>query len=409
MSMILSGLLGLAVRVVPSLFKVLKADRQDGDVQTAAIAAVKEVLGINKEQPTESELAAAAKKLEKDDKAEAMLREKLSTLEVEALAEQERAHAAHKEIELAFIELETVERKQHHKQRMDRLNEELKSVESARNYALEAADSDKIWVSAINPVLSITIILGFIITLGFIVLSESRLQNPEIFYTAIGTLATAFATIIGFHFGSSSGSKIKDELLVIPTAEAPSTIPQTTPHMKPDTGGEISMPEQSLPDPEPRPDPGGTFGLFRIKVPKIANDLMSDFGLTLDQVCGILGNIGHECAGFRSMQEIKPIVPGSLGGWGYCQWTGPRRRAFEAWCLENGFDNLSDDAANYGFLKHELKTTEKRALEHLRNTGSLADATRSFMDKFERPGIKHFDSRLNWGREAMTAFRASRV
>ena len=171
------------------------------------------------------------------------------------------------------------------------------------------------------------------------------------------------------------------------------------------TASVLAPPE---PEPEPRPDPGGTFGLFRIKVPEIASDLMSDFGLTLEQACGILGNIGHECAGFRTMQEIKPIVPGSRGGWGWCQWTGPRRRAFEAWCEENGFDDLSDDAANYGFLKHELETTERRALRHLKGTGSLADATRSFMDKFERPGIEHFDSRLNWAREAKTAYRASR-
>ncbi|MEP0503611.1 MAG: hypothetical protein ABJD13_03890 [Paracoccaceae bacterium] len=47
--------------------------------------------------------------------------------------------------------------------------------------------------------------------MGFIVLTKEELENEEIFYTAIGTLATAFATIIGFHFGSSSGSKMKDE------------------------------------------------------------------------------------------------------------------------------------------------------------------------------------------------------
>lgn len=402
MSMLLSGLLGLAVRVVPSLFKILKADRQDGDVQTAAIEAVKEVLGVTRYDPTEAELTAAAKKLEDDDKAQAMLRERLSALEVEALAEQERALSAQKEIDLAFIELEKAERDQRHQQKIDRLDADLKSIESARDHALEAADSDKIWVAAINPALSILIILGFIGTLTFIIY-EDDLKNPEIFFTAIGTLATAFATIIGFHFGSSSGSKKKDELIIaVPTEDTPAVLHETANVI---TASALAPPEPKL---KPRPDPGGTFGLFRVKVPEIASNLMSDFGLTLDQACGILGNVGHECAGFRTLQEIKPIVPGSRGGWGICQWTGPRRRAFEAWCVENGFDNLSADEANYGFLKHELETTEKRALQHLMGTGSLADATRSFMDKFERPGIEHFDARLNWAREAKTAFQASR-
>ncbi|MBO6675267.1 MAG: hypothetical protein JJ908_09355 [Rhizobiales bacterium] len=406
MSVLLSGLLGLAVKVVPSLFKVLKADRQDGDVQTAAIAAVKEVLGINKDNPTEADIKAAANKLEENDQAQAKLRERLSALEAEALAEQERALAAQKEIDLAFIELEKAERDQRHRQKMERWDAELKSVQSARDHALEAADTDKLWISLINPVLSVGIIIGFIWILIFII-QEDHLKNPEIFFTAIGTLATAFATIIGFHFGSSSGSKKKDELIIdVPTEDAPG-IQQVSAQ---GSGSAIAPLASDLPgvETEPRPDPGGTFGLFRLKVPDIASDLMADFGLTLDQACGVLGNIGHECAGFRILQEIKPIVPGSRGGWGWCQWTGPRRRDFEAWCLANGFDNLSDDAANYGFLKHELETSEKHALQHLKGTGSLADATRSFMDKFERPGKKHFDSRLNWAREAKTAFRASR-
>ncbi|MES0863269.1 phage tail tip lysozyme [Ruegeria sp. SCPT10] len=406
MSMLLSGLLGLAVQVVPSLFKVLKSDRQDGDIQTAAIATVKEVLGINKDKPTQAELAAAAKRLEEDEKAEAKLREKLSALEVAALAEQERTLAAIREIDLAFIELEMAEREQRHLQKMDRLDAERKSVEAARDHALEAAESDKFWVAATNPVLSLIIIMGFICTLVFIILTKEELKNEEIFYTAIGTLATAFATIIGFHFGSSSGSKQKDELLIDVPAAALPTQPRVNPREAASAiVASVAVSQET--EPESRPDPGGTFGLFRIKSPEIASSLMTDLGLTLDQACGVLGNIGHECAGFRTMQEIKPIVPGSRGGWGWCQWTGSRRRAFEAWCEKNGFDNLSDDAANYGFLKHELETTEKRALQHLQGTGSLADATRSFMDKFERPGIKHFDGRLNWAREAKTAFRAS--
>ncbi|WP_299955731.1 phage tail tip lysozyme [uncultured Roseobacter sp.] len=403
MSALLSGLLGLAVKVVPSLFKVLKADRQDGDVQLAALDAVKAVLGVEKNDPTPEELETAAKRLEEDKKLEAVLREKLSGLEVQARAEQERAIEAFTEIDKQFIELEKLERTQHHKQTMELFDAEQRSVQAARDHALDAAESDKFWVASIVPFLSIIIIGGFILTLRFIIITDDALQNEEVFYTAIGTLATAFATVIGFHFGSSAGSKKKDELILAEPATFPERDAGALATAK---GTKVAVPAER--EPEPRPDPGGAFGLFRFKVPEIADALMSDFGLTLDQAGGVLGNIGHECAGFRTMQEIKPIVPGSRGGWGWCQWTGPRRRLFEAWCQKNGFDNLSDDAANYGFLKHELETSEKRALRHLKDTLSLADATRSFMDKFERPGIDHFESRLNWAREAKKAFRASR-
>src|SRR5207237_660573 len=70
----------------------------------------------------------------------------------------------------------------------------------------------------------------------------------------------------------------------------------------------------------------------------------------------ILGNIGHECGGFRLMQELRPTS--GRGGFGWVQWTGPRRVAFEKFCDDNGLEPTSD-AANYRFLKLELQTTEK--------------------------------------------------
>jgi Peptidase M15 len=41
---------------------------------------------------------------------------------------------------------------------------------------------------------------------------QTKSSNKEVFYVAFGALATAFVTVIGFHFGSSSGSKRKSEL-----------------------------------------------------------------------------------------------------------------------------------------------------------------------------------------------------
>lgn len=398
MSILFSGLLGLAVKFVPKVFGVLAADREQGDVHGDVEAIVRKVAGT--ENPTE-----AAKKLDASQELQELLRSQLE--ELEGLAREEQL-AQQQEIELMaqkFLELEEQERKLQNQKKKDFLAAELASRKSARAFAEQAFQSQDGVTAATPIILSVLIFAGFVLTLQKIILSDDMIHNPEIFFTAIGTMATAFATIVAFHFGSSAGSKAKDEFVTSPEAEATEPSRKEVATSRASTANAIPPEAVELKE---LPDPGGTFGLFRQKVPGIAADLMTDFGMTLDQACGILGNIGHECAGFRTMQEIKPIVPGSRGGWGWCQWTGPRRRSFEAWCTQNGFTNLSDDDANYGFLKHELETTEKRALNHLKETLSLADATRSFMDKFERPGVKHFEQRLNWAREAKRAFRAAR-
>ncbi|CTQ53519.1 hypothetical protein LP7551_02043 [Roseibium album] len=410
MSVLLTGLLGVAVTVAPSLFRILAADRDGGDIREEAEEIVERLLDTKDEQ-------AAQKKVANDNVLAATLKKALEDLKDRALEEQARAAKEQERIEEAFLELESAEREQQRKQLLEQLNTEFKSVEAARDHALEMSKSDKWWVAGINPLLSIVITLGFISTLAFIFYSSGPIQNIEIFYTAIGALATAFATVIGFHFGSSTGSRDKDEMILsAPQQPADGTNLQYADGAPGLGSGQLSsegsVSGQTHPSPRPKPptslpDPGGTFGLFRQKAPGIIQDLMNEFGLTLNQSAGILGNIGHECAGFRKLQEVKPIVPGSRGGWGWVMWTGPRRRAFEAWCKDNKFKDLSDDEANYGFLIHELQTTEKRALAHLRKTQSLRDATKSFMNKFERPGIQHFDSRLNWAQEALKASRSN--
>ncbi len=132
----------------------------------------------------------------------------------------------------------------------------------------------------------------------------------------------------------------------------------------------------------------------------ISDRLMFDLGEALGledfQVAGIVGNLGHESGGFETLQELAPLIPGSAGGFGYAQWTGPRRRAFEAWADENGLD-VRSYKANLGFLLHELTETDEGAvLDKLRGAKNAAEATQIFSDTFLRPGIPHMDSRLAW-------------
>jgi len=142
--------------------------------------------------------------------------------------------------------------------------------------------------------------------------------------------------------------------------------------------------------------------LFVEKAPKIGRDLMAAFSLDELSAAAILGNLGHESGGFKFLQEKKPLVAGSRGGWGWAQWTGPRRRAFEAWVAAKGLDPSSDEA-NFGFLKHELETTEAKAIPAVKAGKGLEAKVRAFEAAFERAGVKHYPSRYNYAGQAYTA------
>lgn len=135
---------------------------------------------------------------------------------------------------------------------------------------------------------------------------------------------------------------------------------------------------------------------------RLMGDLQRDFGLSREQAAGMVGNLRHETGNFRLMQEKRPIVPGSRGGYGYAQWTGPRRRQFEAWAQKQGL-NVNSYEANYGFLKHELQTSERKTVNALKRTQSVGQAAMAAERSFFRAGIKHNERRL---REAQNVYAA---
>ena len=92
---------------------------------------------------------------------------------------------------------------------------------------------------------------------------------------------------------------------------------------------------------------------FETDAPWAMDKLIADFGFSVEDAAAIMGNAGHESIGFTTLQEIKPVVKGSAGGFGWFQWTGPRRRLFEAYCKRNGLNPTSREA-NYAYLFVEL-------------------------------------------------------
>lgn len=138
---------------------------------------------------------------------------------------------------------------------------------------------------------------------------------------------------------------------------------------------------------------------FRSKSSGIVAKLLGDFPIHPEDGFAIVGNLGHECAGFTKLQEINPTVKGSRGGYGWPQWTGPRRRAYEAYCKRNGLDPKSD-AANYAYLFVELKGSEARAIPAVLDVEGELQKVEAFERSFLRAGVKHYASRLNWARLA---------
>ncbi len=125
----------------------------------------------------------------------------------------------------------------------------------------------------------------------------------------------------------------------------------------------------------------------------LARDLKRTFGFTDEQVAGIIGNLAHESGGFEYFQEINPLVPGSRGGYGYAQWTGPRRVAFERFAADLG-DHRTSYAANWGFLRHELQTNHANAVAAVKRTRTVRGAVLAFENTFLIAGIKHWGSRI---------------
>jgi len=149
---------------------------------------------------------------------------------------------------------------------------------------------------------------------------------------------------------------------------------------------------------------------FAAVVPGFMAKLLRDFPeLDVLDAAAIFGNAGHESKGLTDDQEDKPVVPGSKGGLNWMQWTGPRRRAFEAYCKRNGIDPNSDKAA-YKYLFIELKGiegTEKGAIKAVLSAGSLEEKVKAFEKAYLRAGVKHYPSRLAWANRALEAWNTS--
>lgn len=149
------------------------------------------------------------------------------------------------------------------------------------------------------------------------------------------------------------------------------------------------------------PASGAALTNFTVIAPKAMAQLMAELKIDLLSAAAIMGNAGHESLGLTVMQELRPKA--GKGGWGWFQWTGPRRRAFEAWTKAKGLDPSGYDA-NLGFLLEELRTTQASALRAVVKAVGLNAKTTAFEQQFERAGVPAFASRIVWANAALAAY-----
>lgn len=130
----------------------------------------------------------------------------------------------------------------------------------------------------------------------------------------------------------------------------------------------------------------------RVKNDKASGNYIVDYfmnkGLTKSQAKGIYGNLMQESGGRTTAKSSD-----GHNSYGLAQWTGSRKQK-----LFSMYGNRPTAKQQLDFLWWELNNTHTDALKALRSTSTVSDATRVFMDKFEKPhkNYANFKNRLKY-------------
>jgi len=121
-------------------------------------------------------------------------------------------------------------------------------------------------------------------------------------------------------------------------------------------------------------------------------------GLSKEQSAGIVGNMKAESGVIPDREEVS-----GGGGYGLVQWTGGRRTALENYAKEKGQD-VKSLSFQLDYVWFELQGAEKAAYNHLIQQNSVRGATISFLDKYERAGVRAEDKRIRYAEEIFNLY-----
>ena len=107
---------------------------------------------------------------------------------------------------------------------------------------------------------------------------------------------------------------------------------------------------------------------------------------------GFIANFKDESNLNPGINEASPVVPGSRGGFGLAQWTGPRRKALEAFAASQG-KPVDDLDVQLDFLMTELSGSEAGAGAAIMSAKNAPEAAAAIVNNFLRPAEQHRASR----------------
>ena len=107
---------------------------------------------------------------------------------------------------------------------------------------------------------------------------------------------------------------------------------------------------------------------------------------------GFVMNFKDESGLNPGINEASPLVPGSRGGFGLAQWTGPRRVALEKFAADRGVAP-SDVNAQLDFLVQELQGPEAAAAQSIFGAQNSGEAGAAIVNNFLRPAEEHRNRR----------------
>jgi hypothetical protein len=313
-------LLAIGMQLLPDLIGILARD-QSGAATDKVVNAIKQAT------PGIDDPVQAQKKINEDPALREKLQNDLAAIALAETKEQNRANEEAERITLEFDRLEVEDRERQRQEDYRQYLRDLQDRQDARGMQAKLAEdhSPLAWVA---PIMAFVLVLMIWYLLHGILTADDQVVNKDVFNVVLGALVTAFTTVVAYYFGSSLGSSKKDDALK-------SGVLMTNPKhhaAEPDDGSPATPSDGTSSGPTgpraSRKDSGagravsGPLSQFRAKAPVIMQKLVGELGLRDEQAAGVLGNIGHECMGFQSLQEVKPIRGGE-GGWGWCQWTGP--------------------------------------------------------------------------------------
>lgn len=130
-------------------------------------------------------------------------------------------------------------------------------------------------------------------------------------------------------------------------------------------------------------------------------------GLPVHVADGFLMNMRDESGLNPGINEAAPLVPGSRGGFGLYQLTGPRRTGYEVFADQRGVP-YDDIDAQLDWLVYELQGPESAAAKRIYETSTPGEAAAAIVNSFLRPAEEHRRTRseryLGEGNNAFDAF-----